>query len=127
MILDTHILLWLVNGDPIPSKTKKAIHTSAYLAISAITAWEIFMLEKRGKVNFNIPSAAWLGQALRTHNIDTIPLGISICHRSNRLAWEHRDPADRFIVATAIETDLPLATCDDQIIQSRVVPVAGYT
>ena len=124
MILDTHILLWLVNGDPIPEKISDAIHSSGYLAVSAITSWEIFMLEKQGKIKFNIPSAAWLGRALRIHNIDTIPLGISILHRSNRLEWEHRDPADRFIVATALECDLPLATADEKIVASGLVKVA---
>jgi PIN domain nuclease of toxin-antitoxin system len=36
--------------------------------------------------------------------------------RSSRLAWDHRDPADRMIVATAIERDDVLLTADEAIL-----------
>lgn len=35
--------------------------------------------------------------------------------KSLELEWEHRDPADRVIVATALLRGTPLVTADDQI------------
>ena len=121
MILDTHIFIWLVNGDKLPGPISDRILTASRLAISAISAWEIFMLEKHKKLTFNIASAAWLGRATALHNIETINPGVSVFHRANRLDWQNLDPADRFIVATALETGLPLATADKTILNSGLV------
>jgi PIN domain nuclease of toxin-antitoxin system len=35
--------------------------------------------------------------------------------RSVELAWDHRDPADRVIVATALLQNVPLVTADTEI------------
>ena len=46
-----------------------------------------------------------------------IPLGGHIALLACRLANLHRNPADRFIMATAIERRLPLLTADARLLE----------
>jgi PIN domain nuclease of toxin-antitoxin system len=46
-----------------------------------------------------------------------------VAHEVGALAWSHKDPADRFLVATARILGLVLVTADERIINSRIVPV----
>ena len=47
--------------------------------------------------------------------IEIVPVGESIWIRNLELDWEHQDPADRTIVATALSLDLPLLSKDKEI------------
>ncbi len=47
--------------------------------------------------------------------MEVIPAAVSVWVRNLELEWEHRDPADRTIVATALILGLPLLTKDDAI------------
>jgi PIN domain nuclease of toxin-antitoxin system len=46
-----------------------------------------------------------------------------VAQETARVQLPHRDPADRFLVATARVFDLTLATADEQLLKARQVPV----
>ena len=121
LVLDTHILLWWVNGDPIPEITLKTINECPQKYISAISAWEIFMLVEKEKIKISLPVGAWLGRSLGQYNIETLPISNSICFKAIQLSWPHKDPADRFIMATALDAGAQLATADKKIIEADAV------
>jgi PIN domain nuclease of toxin-antitoxin system len=67
-----------------------------------------------GKLILPIPAARWLPGILSHHGIDVIELNLDICARAAELPPIHRDPCDRFIIATAILYGMPVVTADER-------------
>jgi PIN domain nuclease of toxin-antitoxin system len=121
ILLDTHILVWLLEdseriGEPVHAQIQNAADEDC-LFISAITPWEISMLVVKGRLRLGQDVAEWLGAALRLPGIRLEPLSPAIAVASTRLPWEvHPDPADRILLATARHLDATLITADQQIL-----------
>ena len=121
LILDTHIFLWLMNGDKGLSEfsLEKITHflKGGYLGISVISFWEISMLHSRQRIQLNQPCLNWINQSLKAPGIVPFSLSPEICVESSLLPGEfHGDPADRIIVATARVFGIPLMTRDKKIL-----------
>jgi PIN domain nuclease of toxin-antitoxin system len=72
--------------------------------LSAVTAWEIALLVDTSRIELDIPTEAWIERFLARPGIAAVPLSHQAACRSYRLHHlEHRDPADRLLIATAIE------------------------
>jgi PIN domain nuclease of toxin-antitoxin system len=81
-----------------------------------VTIWEIAMLVDRGRVTLDGPIEAWTTRFLDRPGIEGVPLGVSAAMRGYQLhAFENRDPADRLLIATAIDLGCPLVTYDSRI------------
>jgi len=121
LLLDTHIALWLDTGnDRLRPATRAAIDVfwqgGGTIFLSAVTAWEIALLVDTGRVELDLPIEAWLDRFLGRPGIAAAPLSPQAAARSYRLhQLEHRDPADRLLIATAIELACPLVTYDQRI------------
>ena len=117
MILDTHVLVWLLGGDArlgatARQKLEQAASRNA-LNIAAITPWEIAMLVQKGRLALGQDVGAWIAAALKLPGLSLVPLLPEITVDSARLPGEvHGDPADRMIIATARHLGVPLATAD---------------
>ena len=84
--------------------------------LSAVSAWEIALLVDAGRIDLDIPVEAWIERFLALPGVEAAPLSPLAASRSYRLHHlEHRDPADRLLIATAIELACPLVTYDDRI------------
>jgi PIN domain nuclease of toxin-antitoxin system len=84
--------------------------------LSAVTAWEIVLLVDTGCIDLDIPVPAWVDRFLERPGIEAVPLGHRFASRSYQLHhFEHRDPADRLLIATAIELSCPLVSYDEGI------------
>lgn len=134
LVLDTHVWIWLVNGDERlqSSKTLPLIEEAAELSsvhVSAISVWEVSMLEAKNRISFSIDCLDWIRQALEAPGISLVPLTPEIAVLSSRLPGSfHGDPADRIIVATALELKASLITMDKQILRySKSVPLKVMT
>ncbi|MDD2677789.1 MAG: type II toxin-antitoxin system VapC family toxin [Methylacidiphilaceae bacterium] len=121
LLLDTHIALWLDSGDErLRASTRVLIdgcwQNGGTIFLSAVTAWEIALLVDTGRINLDIPVDAWIERFLARPGIEAVPLGYRAASRSYDLhPLEHRDPADRLLIATAIELACPLVSYDDRI------------
>jgi len=74
------------------------------------------MLVDRGRLELAMPVADWIGLAEAAPEIAFVPVGNRIAMASLHLTdWAHRDPADRIIVATAIELRATLVTADSRL------------
>lgn len=113
-LLDTCALLWLAyDQDALSRRAMAAIRESdAGLSVCAITAFEIAWKVAMGKLKVPLPPGPWYAEAKRTHTITEIPLTGELCIRAAELPLIHRDPCDRFIVATALAHRLPVVTPD---------------
>jgi PIN domain nuclease of toxin-antitoxin system len=129
ILLDTHIWVWWVHGDPsLPTSVSQFIKSNEQtgIAISAISCWEIAKLVEVGRLKLPCPVSGWLAQALAYPGIRLVELSPQICVESTQLPGEfHRDPADQMIVATARVLDIPLVTRDRKILKYPHVTLAS--
>ncbi len=86
------------------------------IVLSAVTAWEVALLVDAGRIDLDCPVEAWIERFLGRPGVEAAPLEHRAACRSYRLHHlEHRDPADRLLIATAIELACPLVTYDERI------------
>jgi PIN domain nuclease of toxin-antitoxin system len=121
LLLDTHVVLWLDSGDQRLSPATRALidesrQAGGTIYLSAVTAWEIALLVDSGRMEIDLPVEAWVERFLDRPGIEGVPLGHRAACRAYQLPHlEHRDPADRLLIATAIELACPLVTYDERI------------
>ncbi len=122
VLLDTHIALWLDSGsDRLRESTRGLIdrcwQNGGTIYLSAVTAWEVALLVDGGRIEIDIPVEGWVRRFLDRPGIEAAPLHHNAAARAYTLHHlEHRDPADRLLISTAIELACPLITYDDRIL-----------
>jgi PIN domain nuclease of toxin-antitoxin system len=120
IVLDTHALVWWASADPqLSLPARKAIEAQAQdgeILVSAISAWEVAMLVKAGRLALTMDAMVWLDTVAQVPAVRFVPVDVRISVESVDLPGEfHKDPADRFIVATARHYSAPLVTADLKI------------
>lgn len=122
IVLDTHVLVWWVTDDARLSELarealkQELAESSGQVLVSAITAWEIAMLQQRGRLVLSMDLDEWLLAVESIEQVSIVPLSTRVAVQSTQLPGEfHKDPADRFIVALARELNAPLLTADEKI------------
>jgi len=119
LVLDTHALIWAHTGIRIPKKIGKRIEAEGQnnqLFISAITPWEIALGVHRGRIKIAGDTLEWVQDALDALSAVIAPLEPAIAVDAVGLAWDHADPCDRIIVATARRLGASLVTADTAIL-----------
>ncbi len=118
IVLDTHALLWwALDPDRLSAEAARilaAMERSGGFA-SAISIWELGVKAKRGKLELPLPIDELARRIERGGVVELLPVDASIWLGSLALPWDHADPADRVIVATAVSKGLPLLTKDETI------------
>lgn len=115
LLLDTHVWLWrLLDPDRISTDAEAAVaDPDSDLFLSPISTWEALILARKGRVFLAPTAAEWVLDALRRTALTAVPLTHGIAMRGEALeGFGSEDPADRFLVATALEHDLTLVTAD---------------
>lgn len=75
--------------------------------------WETLILARRGRLVLEPEPPGWVRTALRRSATMLAPLDHEVAIRSEELpGFTSSDPADRFLVATALVHGLTLATVD---------------
>jgi PIN domain nuclease of toxin-antitoxin system len=121
LLLDTHVWVWFGNGsDRLSPKSVGALETAVgagRFVVSPISVWEVAMLAERDRVRLRVPLEAWIEDALDPVYFELADLTPALAVQAARLRDPApRDPADRLIMATALERGIPLATRDAKII-----------
>lgn len=121
IILDTNVILRVAtdwNTDEVSQSAEKLAIDSQQrgeAAISAATIWEVGELADKGRLQINL---ALFMDRLTEDRVITIPIDGNIAARAVQLRreWADKDPADRFIMATALLTNSRLVTIDADMI-----------
>ena len=117
-LLDTNAIIWLVTLDARLGRQSDRLITEAVqqaaAAFSAISIWEIGMLLQKGRIPAGRTAVQWR-ELLLTAGFVEIPVTGVIAARASELPDMRGDPADRIIVATALEGHL-LITSDRPIL-----------
>jgi PIN domain nuclease of toxin-antitoxin system len=110
LLLDTHILVWALSGDPrLPPAVRAALNDpAADLLVSAVTAFEYADLQRRGR----LPQSVSFGVAVDVLALTVVGLPADVWRMAERLPDVHRDPTDRLLIAHAIAEDLMLVSAD---------------
>jgi len=119
LLLDTHVWLWLLNGETtrLSEPCLLAIASAQRLSVSAISVWEIGMLEAKGRIQLQKTCIDWVREALKAPKLSLLALTPEIAIESSRLPGSiHGDPSDRILAATSRLSGASLVTKDHQLL-----------
>ena|SRR3989338_5332389 len=120
ILLDTHVLIWYVNGDEINKKTQTIIDSAIQnncIYIAAISLWEIGMLAVKQRIILSMPCLEWINRVIHEMHLQILPITPNIAIESCHLPGNfHGDPADRLIIGTARVHGMTLMTRDTTIL-----------
>ena len=125
LLLDTHIWLWSVlEPERLSRRVEEAIKSpDNELWLSSISIWELTVLKQKKRILPGQDLEVWISQALRALPMQEAAITHEVARETGRLQLTHRDPADRFLVATAKVFELALVTADERLMKVREVPV----
>ena len=118
LVLDTHVWLWLVSEkvENLSDASQGAIAAAERIGISAVSVWEVGMLEAKGRIQLHKNCLDWVREALSAPKVALIPLTPEIAIESSRLPGAmHGDPSDRILAATTRLEGASLVTTDRQL------------
>jgi PIN domain nuclease of toxin-antitoxin system len=114
LLLDTHALLWWLDGDAKLSRPARAAIAadSTQVVVSAATAWEITTKARIGKLPDALDVAADIGGCIAREGFQ--PLAVTVQHgqRAGALPGPIRDPFDRMLIAQSILENLHLVSIE---------------
>jgi PIN domain nuclease of toxin-antitoxin system len=113
IVLDTVTLIyWTVRPELLSSIAKQAIADADTLVISSISIWELAIKSRKGHIDLTVPIREYVSELEQVPQLQIKPVDEETWLVSTELDWQHRDPADRVIVATATLLKCPLVTSD---------------
>jgi PIN domain nuclease of toxin-antitoxin system len=113
VVLDTSALLyWTLDPAHLSPPARRSIEQADRIVISSISVWEIALKVKRRKLDIPLPIADYAERLERLERLEILPVDVRTWLENLDLDWEHRDPADRTIVAIATRLACPLVTSD---------------
>jgi PIN domain nuclease of toxin-antitoxin system len=115
-LLDTHTAMWYLTGDALLSPTPARIIRDGgnRICLSIACAWELAIKISIGKLRFPGNVAGFI-QAIQAYDITILPIEPAYLTVLETLPMIHRDPFDRFFVATAIAEEMTIITTDENI------------
>ena len=122
ILLDTHVLIWADSDDRKLGRKARALIEQLWpagkVAVSSIAFWEIGLLQMRRRLKLPTSLGEWRDAVLSAGAIE-LPVDGSVAVRAHDLSGLHHDPADRFIVATALVHGAALMTADERLLRWR--------
>lgn len=123
ILLDTHVLIWLDEANPrLGTGAIERINTAFHagkVSVSAISFWEVGMLVRKGRIRLDMDLSAWRNDFIKQGLIE-VPVTGETGITAAGLEQFHGDPADRLIVATALQNSLTLITADERLLDCEL-------
>lgn len=118
LLLDTHALLWWIEGDTqrlSVAATEAIASPDSSVFVSAVSGWEVALKFRSGRLSLSDAPDVYLPRHIQINGFETLPIHMSHTLAAGNLPEHHRDPFDRMLVAQAIEEELTLVSADAQI------------
>ena len=111
LLLDTHVLVWISEGNAKLSSAMRARIDQEDLYVSAVVAFEYSDLLARGRFKTSATISAL------QHDLGLVMLDFpaALAMVAANLPAIHRDPVDRMLIAHALSADMPIVTADANI------------
>jgi len=125
LLLDTHIWLWsrLEPERLAPSAIAAIQGLENELWLSPLSLWELSNLVEKRRFVLDSKLDDWIQQAVRNLPVQEAPLTFEVSLECSRVQLPHRDPVDRFLVATARVFELTLVTADERLVGAKGIQV----
>lgn len=119
IVLDTQVLLFdVLEPKRLSRRAKHALAEGTRdgtLACCDISLWEIAMLIARGRVDAGADATAFIDATLQSRSVRVLPVTAQIAVLAQSDAFDHGDPADRLIAATAMAHRATLVSADQRL------------
>lgn len=117
LLLDTHAMLWFTSDDPrLGSRSRSLIADPTHdLLVGVGTCWELAIKISMGKLTLPIAINRFLEATLSNYAIRILAIEPRHLARITTLAFHHRDPFDRLLVAQALEDELQVVSIDSAL------------
>lgn len=113
LLLDTHAWAWSLTGDErLSAKAIALIEKAKTVLVSPISLFEIGQKVRLGKWPEMEPFIERLADLLQKQGGITAALTPDICLSAAMMDWQHRDPFDRLLAATAMQNGIPIISAD---------------
>ena len=117
LLLDTNALLWWLAGEGLSDSAYQAMADPAnFVAVSAVSAWEISIKKALGK----LAAPDDLEHQLQVGGFTPLPVTIAHGIAAGQLPRHHDDPFDRMIIAQGAAEGLTIVTRDKRFSQYNV-------
>ena len=121
LLVDTCAIIWLTTGDrKLSQYARDAMRDAELLCFSSISIWEIARLVKAGDLEIPVSPARLAEMLVERYDMKEFPVSNSVALRASALPEIHKDPADRFIIATALINDFTVVTGDHRFAEYGV-------
>ena len=112
LLLDTHTLLWWLDGDRrLSRRARTAIADEGnQIFVSTASAWELSTKARLGKLPGALDVATDVAGCLASQGFHELPISVLHAQRAGNLRIDHRDPFDRMLIAQGQIEDLPIVT-----------------
>jgi len=116
LLLDTHTLIWFLEGDANLSTTAKNLieNSDNTNFVSVATFWEMAIKVSLNKLEMQI-SIQDLKQLIWENGMEVLPITIENTLYVSQLPFYHKDPFDRLLVAQAVNENMILVSRDEAI------------
>lgn len=115
LLLDTHILLWcLEGGEKLPDQARQVILSAEEVYASAANIWEIVIKTATGKLKLQSDPQDMV-QAIAASGFEMLSIKPEHAVKLMDLQVFHRDPFDRILIAQSLVEPLHLVTCDSVV------------
>jgi PIN domain nuclease of toxin-antitoxin system len=123
IVLDTHAWLWwCADRSKLKPALVRRLAKESALYVSAISAWEVCMLVEKGRLTLSAQPRAAVRALCGADGIRMVAISDAIATEAALLGSSfHGDPADRFVVATALDLRAKLVTKDERITAADLV------
>ena len=116
VVLDTSALIfWTLDRDRLSGAAAAAIAEADRILVSSISIWEIGIKVNRGGLSIPLTVQEFADRLIQVDRVELLPVDTATWLKNVELEWEHRDPADRTIVAVAFLHSCSLVTSDRKI------------
>jgi PIN domain nuclease of toxin-antitoxin system len=116
ILIDTNVLLFsMLERIRLTAKAAEALERADEILVSSISVWEIGIKNQKGKLPLPFSLEEMIYHLESVENLTIVPIDARIWLKNIDLEWDHRDPADRTIVATAMLKGVPIVTADRYI------------
>ncbi|WP_228050023.1 type II toxin-antitoxin system VapC family toxin [Tychonema sp. LEGE 06208] len=116
VVLDTCALIWWsLDPEKLSQSAKDAcqqMEQEKNGLVPSTAIWEIAIKIKNHKLDLGVSIDDYIATLKKSNVIRIVPIDEDIGLESVKLEWEHRDPADRVVVAVAKKSQAAIITAD---------------